>query len=76
MAGQALNPYFDFCNRRRRQSTLDGNTLDTAYFSLDRPPLAAAASHPAEPSPEEYEFLSNCAGTLVAKTPMCTAWQK
>ena len=40
---QALSQYFDFYNRRRPHSTLDGNTPDTAYFNLSKPPLAAAA---------------------------------
>ena len=43
VARQALNRYFDFYNRRRPHSTLDGNTPDTAYFNLSKPPLAAAA---------------------------------
>lgn len=43
VARQALNKYFDFCNRRRPHSTLDGMTPDTAYFTLRHPPLAAAA---------------------------------
>lgn len=43
VARQALNRYFDFYNRRRPHSTLDGKTPDTAYFSLSQPPLAAAA---------------------------------
>ena len=42
VARQALNRYFDFYNRRRPHSTLDGKTPDTAYFSLSQPPLAAA----------------------------------
>ena len=37
---QALARYFDFYNRRRPHSTLDGKTPDTADFN---PPLAAAA---------------------------------
>ena len=42
-ARQALIRYFDFYNRRRPHSTLDGKTPDMAYFSLSKPPLAAAA---------------------------------
>jgi len=38
---QALVRYFDFYNRRRPHSTLDGQTPDTAYFN--QPLLAAAA---------------------------------
>ena len=38
---QALTRYFDFYNRRRPHSTLDGKTPDTAYFN---PPLLAAAA--------------------------------
>ena len=41
IARQALARYFDFYNRRRPHSTLDGKTPDSAYFNL--PPLAAAA---------------------------------
>ena len=43
MARQALSRYFDFYNRRRPHSTLDGETPNTAYFNLSQPPLAAAA---------------------------------
>jgi putative transposase len=43
IARQALNRYFDFYNRRRPHSTLDGKTPDMAYFNLSKPPLAAAA---------------------------------
>ena len=43
IARQALNRYFDFYNRRRPHSTLDGKTPDTAYFNLSKSPLAAAA---------------------------------
>jgi putative transposase len=43
VARQALNRYFDFYNRRRPHSTLVGKTPDTAYFTLSKPPLAAAA---------------------------------
>ena len=38
---QALTRYFDFYNRLRPHSTLDGQTPDTAYFN--QPLLAAAA---------------------------------
>ena len=38
---QALARYFDFYNRRRPHSSLDGRTPDTAYFN--QPLLAAAA---------------------------------
>jgi len=38
---QALTRYFDFHNRRRPHSTLDGQTPDTAYFT---PSLLAAAA--------------------------------
>lgn len=41
VAKQALTRYFDFYNRRRPHSTLDGRTPDSAYFNP--PPLAAAA---------------------------------
>ena len=40
-ARQALTRYFDFYNRRRPHSTLDGKTPDTAYFT---PSLLAAAA--------------------------------
>ena len=43
IAKQALNRYFDFYNRRRPHSTLDGKTPNTAYFNLSKPPLTAAA---------------------------------
>lgn len=43
IARQALSRYFDFYNRHRPHSTLDGMTPDTAYFTLRHPPLAAAA---------------------------------
>jgi putative transposase len=43
VARQALNRYFDFYNRRRPHSTLDGKTPGTAYFNFSKPPLAAAA---------------------------------
>lgn len=43
VARQALTRYFDFYNRRRPHSTLDGMTPDTAYFNFSKPPLAAAA---------------------------------
>ena len=43
IARQALGRYFDFYNRRRPHSTLDGKTPDMAYFNLSKPPLAAAA---------------------------------
>ena len=43
IARQALHRYFDFYNRRRPHSTLDGKTPDMAYFNLSNPPLAAAA---------------------------------
>ena len=43
IARQALSRYFDFYNRRRPHSTLDGITPDTAYFTLSKSPLAAAA---------------------------------
>ena len=43
IARQALSRYFDFYNRRHPHSTLDGTTPDTAYFTLSKPPLAAAA---------------------------------
>lgn len=42
-AKQALTCDFDFHNRRRPHSTLDGRTPDTAYFNLSGLPLAAAA---------------------------------
>lgn len=41
VARQALTRYFDFYNRRRPHSTLDGKTPDSAYINLS--PLAAAA---------------------------------
>jgi putative transposase len=37
---QALTRYFDFYNRRRPHSTLDGQTPDTPYFN----PLLLAAT--------------------------------
>ena len=40
-AKTALTRYFDFYNRRRPHSTLDGKTPDTVYFN--QPPLEAAA---------------------------------
>ena len=40
-ARQALTRYFDFYNRRRPHSTLDGKTPDTVYFNL---PLCNAAA--------------------------------
>ena len=43
IAKQALNRYFDFYNRRRPHSTLDGKTPNTAYFNLSKPPLTAVA---------------------------------
>ena len=43
IARKALSKYFDFYNRRRPHSTLDGKTPDTAYFNLSKSPLAAAA---------------------------------
>ena len=43
VARQALNWYFDFYNRRRPHSTLDGSTPDTTYLNLSEPQLAAAA---------------------------------
>ena len=43
IARQTLVQYFDFYNRRRPHSTLDGMIPDTAYFTLRHPPLAAAA---------------------------------
>ena len=36
-ARQALTRYFDFYNRRRPHSTLDGKTPDMAYFNLSKP---------------------------------------
>lgn len=42
-ARQQLTRYFDFYNRRRPHSMLDGKTPDMAYFNLSKPPLAAAA---------------------------------
>ena len=42
-ARQALTRYFDFYNRRRPHSAIDGKTPDMAYFNLSKPPLAAAA---------------------------------
>ena len=41
IARQALAHYFDFYNRRRPHSTLDGKTPDSIYFNLS--PLAVAA---------------------------------
>lgn len=41
VARQALTRYFDFYNRRRPHSTLDGKTPDSVYFN--QPPLAVAA---------------------------------
>lgn len=41
VARQALTRYFDFYNRRRPHSTLDGKTPDSVYFTLS--PLAVAA---------------------------------
>jgi putative transposase len=41
IARQALTRYFDFYNRRRPHSTLDGKTPDSVYFNLS--PLAVAA---------------------------------
>jgi len=41
IARQALIRYFDFYNRRRPHSSLDGNTPDSAYFTLSPLPLAA-----------------------------------
>ncbi len=43
VARQALSRYFDFYNRRRPHSMLDGKTPDMAYFNFNQPPLAAAA---------------------------------
>lgn len=43
IARRALAGYFDFYNRLRPHSTLDGKTPDTAYFNLSKSPLAAAA---------------------------------
>lgn len=43
VARQALTRYFDFNNRHRPHSTLDGSTPDTAYFNFSKPPLTSAA---------------------------------
>lgn len=43
VAKQVPTRYFDFYNRRRPHSTFGGNTPDTAYFNLSKPPLAAVA---------------------------------
>ena len=43
IARKAIAKYFDFYNRRRPHSTLDGMTPDTAYLNVSKPPLAAAA---------------------------------
>ena len=44
VARQALTKYFDFYNRHRPHSSLDGKTPDSTYFSLSKPPLAAGSS--------------------------------
>ena len=36
IARKALSQYFDFYNRRRPHSTLDGKTPDMAYFNLTK----------------------------------------
>ena len=59
IARQALSQYFDFYNRRRPHSSLDGKTPDMAYFNLSKPPLAAAAYNPVEISLKKTKKLSN-----------------
>ena len=65
-ARQAMSRYFDFYNRRRPHSSLDGNTPDMAYFYLRQPPLAAAAANPAEISLIKTKTLSNYSGPLLS----------
>lgn len=43
VARRPPNQNFDFYNRRRSHSTLDGKTPDMAYFNLTKLPFAAAA---------------------------------
>ena len=43
IAKQGLARYFEFYNRRRPHSALDGRTPDMAYYNFREPPLTAAA---------------------------------